>query len=239
MAGKHQPPGRCKHTGCDRDAIKGAYFCTLHINVKRQCRAKSKATGERCKRRAMTGLVVCERHGGQFPNSKKVSEKTKALTAMQRFVRPFEGDVDPIGVFEMEFRRCLGRIAWLDDQISALDTEDLIWGMTKEERVMAAETPGTNKTYEARVNLLVEMQNWERKHLLDMEKVWIAAKLDTERLSLMRKYVETTYTAVVKALTLLGLDPASEEVQNALQTALLGDKETSNGIPALPPINED
>lgn len=250
MARTLADPHRCFHvegdgTQCEYPAISQAYFCTRHIGEPHQCRMKRRSTGEQCRQTARKGTIYCAPHG-RSPYAKKASERALVLTQMQRFVKPYEGDIDPLSAFEMEFRRTLGRIAWYDEQLALLGSErDLIWGVTKEEHVGAAEFAGTNTTYEAKANLLLELQNWERKHLLDMEKVWIGAKLDEQKLNLMRRYVESAYTAVVKAVKILGLDPGDPKVQEALAVALLGEEaaHASRGpilanereVPALPP----
>lgn len=221
---------KCIIEGCEERRLDGADFCGPHLAEPRRCRAKNRTTGERCKRPAMKGLRVCSKHGGQHPASKAKSERAKALTTMQRFVLPYEGAVDPISVFETEFRRTLGRIAWYDEQLARLSSEqDLIWGMTKQEDIGAGPDPGRNTTYEAKVHLLEELQFKERRHLLDMEKVWISAGLESQKLNLMKRYVENAYTKVMRAVTLLGLDPGDPKVRDALATVFL---EEDDGIPA-------
>ncbi|MGH3500339.1 MAG: hypothetical protein ACRDQA_05485, partial [Nocardioidaceae bacterium] len=59
-----------------------------------------------------------------------------------------------------------------------------------------------------------------RKHLLDLEKVWIGARIETESLSLTKRYVEGTYTRILYALERLGLDPNDPKVRDTLATAL-------------------
>lgn len=230
---------QCRHEDCERPVEQDGYFCVQHIGLKRKCAATKRSTGEMCTRTAMSGTPWCEFHGRRSHNKASTAHtKAKALTAMQRFVEPYTGDIDPVSVFEQEFRRTLGRIRWLDEQLAALDSEeDLIWGLTKEESVGASESPGTNETYEARVHLLVEMQNWERKHLLDMEKVWIAAKMDEQKLNLMKRYVEATYTAVVRAINMLGLDSTDPKVQEALSAALLGDQDEDGARRSIPALH--
>jgi hypothetical protein len=220
--------------GCTaKRAAVGVDFCNAHLSEPRRC-SRVKTDGERCKKAAVRGLRVCRSHGGATKVAKAKSTKSVALTAMQRFATPYVGDIDPLSVFELEFRRTLGRISWLDHQISLLESEeDLIWQKTKTEQISATEFAGTNTTYESKIHLYVEMQNWERKHLLDMEKVWIGAKLDEQKLNLMKRYVEASYMAVLRAVKALGLDPSDPKVQEALSAALL-DEQDDRGVPALP-----
>lgn len=224
----------CAEPGCEEPRLADADFCSRHLATPRRCKARRKSTGERCKAPAVKGLTVCVRHGGGTAASKAKSEHAKALTVMQRFVLPYEGDVDPISVFETEFRRTLGRIRWYDEQLALLASEeDLIWGRTKVERVGAGPEPGTNTTYEARVNLLEELQFKERRHLLDMEKVWISAGLEEKKLNLMKRYVDATYGKILKALTMLGLDAGDPRVREVLAAVFLGEEETDGVVKAL------
>lgn len=208
----------CKHEGCESRALDQAIFCGEHIGMSHRCRATKPGTDGkvRCKKSALPGLDVCERHGGRFPNSRAMSERSKGLTKMQRFVRPYQGDLDPVAALEQEFRRCLGRIEWLNTEIGQLDEEDLTWGRTKSEKIGASEFSGVNTTYEARIHVYEEMLRWERKHLLEMEKVWIAAGIEKERLRIMEGQVTWTFNKVVESLRALGIDPFTTENRDVL-----------------------
>lgn len=216
---------KCKVEGCDRDAVRGAFLCTLHLGEKRRCEGRVREYDERgniisdrqCKRSAKPGLTVCHDHGGSGPKSMEVSMRTAALTTMQRFVRPYSGQLDPVTAFEEEFRRTYGRIKWLEEQIAGLEDEkDLIWGMTRQEEVTATEFAGTNSTYEARIHVYEEMLRWERKHFLDLEKVWIRANLDEKKLQVMRNHIDYTYVKMLEAARALGHDPDNPEVREVL-----------------------
>lgn len=202
----------CRHDGCERPPLDQAIYCGEHIGASHRCKATKPGTDGkvRCKKYALAGLDVCERHGGRFPYSKAQSQRSKALTKMQRFVKPYEGELDPVNALEGEFRRTLGRIEWLNTEIGLLDEKDLIWGKTKHESAGGFEgAPST--TYEARIHLYEEMLRWERKHLLEMEKLWIAAGIERERLHLMERQVAWTFNKVVEAMRLMGIDPFSQE----------------------------
>lgn len=214
---------RCRHEGCRLNAQDGAIYCAEHIGASHRCvqtRVKNGVT-QRCKKAALRGLDRCEKHGGRLPIQRARHERAEALTAMQRFVRPYEGDLDLMQSFEDEYRRCLGRIAWYDQQLSQLaDPQALVWGRTEEKVVRAGEYPGTDTTYAAKVNMFEELQRWERKHLLDMQKVALSVGLEQKRLDLMTAQVDRTYEAIVTALVKLGLDPTDERVREALAEAL-------------------
>lgn len=232
----------CKIEGCERPRVQGALMCSVHLGEKRQCEGRVREvdpeTGavlseRQCKRSAKPGLTVCLHHGGGAAKLREVSDRTSALTAMERFVQPYDGPLDPVSAFENEFRRTYGRILWLEEQIAALEDEQaLIWGLAKEEHVNAGEFPGTNTTYEARVNGFEEMLRWERKHFLELEKVWIRANLDEKRLNIMRDHITYTYTKVIETARALGHDPNDPLVRDKLMRLFGGGNEA---VPALNP----
>ena len=147
----------------------------------------------------------------------EVSQRTAALTAMQKFVQPYSGAIDYVSIFEGEVRRTYGRILWLEEQIAGLEDErELIWGKTKSEHVAAAEFAGTNTAYEARIHVFEEMLRWERKHMLELEKVWIRANLDEKKLAVMKSHIDYTYNKLIEAARALGHDPDDPGVRDAL-----------------------
>lgn len=218
---------QCKDPSCEAPALDQAVYCGEHVGKRRRCKF-TRSDGLRCKKQALVGLDVCERHGGRFPQSQALSQRSVALTAMQRFVKPYEGVLNPISAFEMEFRRCLGRIQWYDEQMALLEDEnDLIWGLTKHETGLSGASKDNDgtvdvRTYEARVNILEEMQRWERKHLLDLEKVWINAGLERERLDLLRTYAARTFELTKNALEALGIDTDDPKVREILAQVFMG-----------------
>lgn len=223
----------CKVDGCEQPRLTGALLCSEHLGAKRRCEGRvtevNSETGEvlrerQCKRSAKPGLLVCQSHGGSAKKLQEVSARTPALTAMQRFVQPYDGPLNPIDAFEKEFRRTYGRILWLEDQIAGFEDEkELIYGLVKEEHISAAEFAGTNQTYEARIHVYEDMLRWERKHFLELEKTYIRANLDERRLGVMREYLEGTYVSVTRLLTDLGHDTASPEVRDRLRRMFEGE----------------
>lgn len=225
---RHEPP-------CEAPALPRAQFCAEHIGVSHRCRRTRSVEGkeQRCKKYALPGLTICEKHGGRLPSNAAISARTKPLTAMQRFVRPRAGSTSYADAFDEEFRRTLGRIDWLNEAIAGLgDSDDpdeeesasndysaLIWGQTKREEIGAGPEPGTNTTYEARVHILEDMLRWERKHLLDIEKIAIGAGLEQQRLDMLKTYAARTATIMANALETLGLDIHDPKVLAALQAA--------------------
>lgn len=224
----------CRHEGCTTAPLDAAIFCARHIDAKRQCKATKAGSDPkiRCKKPALIGLEVCERHGGSFPQAQAQSDKAQSLATMARFTRPYEGDLNVLSAFEMEFRRTLGRIEWYDEQMMALKSaKDLIWGQTKQEVGFDGEGHKDVKTYEARANILLDLQWRERKHLLDMEKVWIGAGLEQQRLDLMKSQVARFRSLLMRALDAIGVDTTDPAILERLGSVF------EEGEPARPQID--
>ncbi len=178
----------------------------------------------RCKKWALEGVSVCERHGAHLPSNKAKNDKAVVLRQMERFVAPISKDdpeAHPILAFEVEFRRTLGRIRWYDEQLKALEVEALTWGKTKAESIGASEFQGKNTTYEAKASLIHELQFRERQHLIAMEKIWLSARLDERKLDIQRAYVRALDVVLISILKGLGLDTEDPEVRQVVRDNLL------------------
>jgi len=223
------PKTFCRQEGCPDDPESGLLFCIEHLDMKRQCKVVRDVHGkkQRCAKAARRGLEVCAKHGGSWKANRDIVARTEAVTAMRRFTKPYEGELDVVSGFEMEYRRTLGRIAWYDEQLALLPTaDDLVWGRTKETEGTAPDGEGGvvdthETTYEAREHALHELQRWERQHLLAQTKVWIGAGLGAKKLNLMRSYVEAAYSLTVKAIQALGHDPQDPEVRRIMAGVFL------------------
>jgi hypothetical protein len=202
----------------------------------RLCSA-NKTNGEKCVKFAMVGLSVCEKHGGYTATARIANGRAKAAkvikTEMEKFATPLDIDdirANPIVAFETEFRRTVGRIIFLDEQISKINSvDDLTWGRTKEEDIQAAEFAGTNVTKEARANALLQLQMVERKHLLDLEKIWIGAKLDVRKLEIEQDKVRLLDAAITGILTKLGHDVTDPGVRMVVRDQLMSLPSTAIG----------
>lgn len=226
--------GICKVEGCIEPRERGAFMCMKHLGESRRCEGKVRSydpdtgivLGERqCKNPAMAGLTVCRAHGGNGPRMREASERTPALTAMQRFVKPYEGQISAVGVFEMQIRDTLGRINWLKEMIGGLEDERaLIWGQTKEEEIGAGEWTGVNRTYEARIHQFEVMMQWERKHLHELTKTWIRANMDERRLNVLQDNVNYTVAKSLEIAVALGHNANDPEVRSVLARVFKNDQ---------------
>jgi len=78
----------------------------------------------------------------------QVAEAAKAVAT---FGLPRE--VDPRDALLEEVHRTAGAVAWLHEQVQALQTADVVWGVTEEVDKMAGEFPGTDTKRAAEVNV--------------------------------------------------------------------------------------
>lgn len=170
--------------------------------------------GIQCTRLANFDSERCSVHSVPLKANR---EEARARNAMAKFVAGYEGELNPVTAFEAEFRRCYGRILWLEARIAELEPQDLIWGEISVEVIGAAEFTGTNTKYGAQIHQYEEMLRWERTHLLKMETIWIRANLDEKKLSMMRDHISYTYTMVIAAAKALGHNPEDEGVRATLK----------------------
>jgi hypothetical protein len=178
----------------------------------------------RCRKPRCIGLRVCARHGGASPAAVDKRNRTKAVARLLKFVTPIPGDdieANPIAAFELEFRRTIAKIRYLDEMILELDPEQLGWGKAEEKRVGSGEFPGTDITSKAQANVFYEMQLRERKHLVELIKIWIGAKLDVRKLEIEAQKVDALNGVVVAILTKLGHDVHDPELRRTVREEML------------------
>lgn len=89
-------------------------------------------------------------------------------------------DIDHHSALLEELHRTAGAVAWLGQQVAALDPKDVVWGKTRKKR--GGEDHGV--THEAGVNVWVRLWQGERRHLLDVTKACHAAGIDERRMQL-------------------------------------------------------
>lgn len=189
----------------------------------KQCEAKNKQTGLQCKNPALVGLSVCRFHGGANKASKRKSAIAKVERKMEQFALPIPRDhelADPIYGLEVEYRRTQARLIWLDKQIGKLTEEAMTWGKTKVEKVGASETPGSNTTFEARLHPYLELQDRERKHLLQIERTMADHAFKASLISINARNSKATFEIMVAILERLGYDIADPRVRQAIKGVL-------------------
>lgn len=211
-----------------------------------RCRFVNRNTNERCKAYCIDGGVVCQAHGGRLPAVKKAAVERKALREMRAFVTPIDPtdpEADPIVGFEVEYRRTISRIRYLNEKITQLYEVDLetgevgssgglavdvdphkdplIYGVIEQKEVEASETPGVDTTYGPGIHVYLQLEQWERHHLLNIEKIWVGAKLGAEKARIEKDKIDLIERALSGVIGRLGLDAKSPEVRAVMREELL------------------
>ena len=160
---------------------------TLMDTAKPKCAAKSKRTGQRCKRDPAIGLDKCAVHCG-LPKTERdriaaehLAER-QARKAVETYGLP--RDISPTDALLEEVRYSAGHVAWLREKVRELEAGDLVWGVTEETDRQASEFAGVDTTRGARPNVWLELYYRERKHLLDVTKAAITVGIEERRVRL-------------------------------------------------------
>lgn len=182
---------------------------------------RSKQTGEPCGRKVPLGAIACRYHGGASPQAKRKAEERRELltikTAVRTYGRPV--NVDPAEALLDEVRWTAGHVAWLRDQVQQLESQTLVWGVADETDKGATEFPGTDTTSKAMPSVWLDLYRQERKHLVDVCKVALAAGVEERRVQLAEQAGAQLAQVIRAVLADLGVadDP---RVPAALQRAI-------------------
>lgn len=181
----------------------------------KRCKAKSRRTGEPCKRWPMAGQEVCPTHGGKAPRAKAAAERRLAQVKAAKYVETFglPREIDPRDALLEEVYRTAGAIDWLHDQVQELKAKDVTWGRTEEVDKGAGEHPGVDVTHAAAVNVWVQLWQAERKHLVDVSKAAISAGIEERRVKLAEQQ-GALLAGVIKSI-LGDLDLTPEQTKRA------------------------
>jgi hypothetical protein len=197
--------------------------------------------GTRCQNGKMPGIDFCTTHVRNRPKLIEKSERyvieqdverelRKEMSRMERFTTPIPID-DPEARGDValvtELRRTVQHIRIFDEWIAELAEGSLGWGKTTFERKISTgayeqDDSHTVSRFEARANIIYEMQMRERQHLVNIAKVWITAGFKQRELDLHERQVAGFNAAQMEILTALGHDVTAPEVRSVVNRALLG-----------------
>jgi hypothetical protein len=128
-----------------------------------RCTATNKESGERCRLAHPPGGSVCYRHGGQIGRIRRAAKaratEQEARAMVATYGLPIEISAEQ-AILE-EIHRTAGHVAWLAEQVRALDENELVWGVTRVKE--GGEDRGT--TQEAVPNAYLKLYMAERAHL--------------------------------------------------------------------------
>ena len=175
--------------------------------------------------RMVRGTGRCRMHLGR--KAKDVIAEDQARKAVVTFGLP--RDISPTDALLEEVRYTAGHVAWLREQVQALEAADLVWGLTEEAHKGATEFPGTDRTEAAKPNVWLELYYRERKHLVDVTKAAIAAGIEERRVRLEEAKGQLVADIIRRITGRLGLSAeqsailpkiASEELRRAAVSLL-------------------
>ena len=101
------------------------------------CTATAKSTVARCRRSAVVGATVCQVHVGAASQVKAAAKERLAVEVANRLGLPVE--TSAAEALQYGLSRLNGEVLWLQERVSQIPEEDLIWGVTKRKIKPAAE----------------------------------------------------------------------------------------------------
>lgn len=116
-------------------------------------------------------------------------------------------DIAPTDALLEEVRYSAGHVAWLREQVAALEAEALVWGVTEEAEKNATEFAGTDTTRAAAMNTWLDLYHRERRYLLDVTKAVIAAGVEERRVKLAEAQGSLLNDVIRRILARLSLSP--------------------------------
>lgn len=175
-----------------------------------RCPAFARSTGEQCKLLAIPGGKTCRRHGSGTKRARAKAAKVIAAVEVSRVVATFGNprDIDPGAALLEEVHRTAGAVAWLEVKIRDLNDDDLVWGLTR----IKEGGDDRGSTYEAKPNVWLTEYRTERKHLVDVCRIALAAGIDERRVRLAEQQGDLLVTAIRDILDGLGLSVKQQQL---------------------------
>jgi hypothetical protein len=119
-------------------------------------------------------------------------------------------DIDPAEALLQEVQRTAGHVAWLAEQVKAVDPEALIWGRTKTRKGRAADGPVDVTDEAAAVSVWLTLYQQERKHLVHVAAAALAAGVEERRVRLAEQHGEVLAGVIRAVLADLRLSEAQQ-----------------------------
>lgn len=171
---------------------------------KRKCGAKAKSTGKPCQNPAgfktdHVGFGRCHLHGGRAPGGRKAAQKEIAQHAVETYGLPRE--VQPHDALLEEIWRTSGHVDWLEHKVREHEPEALIYGVVKEHQ--GSESSFTE--FAAKPSVWLQLYQRERRHLVDVCRVAIAAGIAERQVALAEQYGKLIARVITGVLDELGV----------------------------------
>jgi len=173
------------------------------------CGATAKSTGKPCTRPVVRGAKRCRFHGGAAPQVKQAAKRRLEAPAAEQAVKTYglPVDVSPTEALLDEVKWTAGHVAWLRQQVQALEAEALTWAKTEEVDKSATEFVGVDVTHKAAPNIWLDLYARERTHLLKVCATAISAGIEERRVRLAEQQGALLASVIRAVLDDLGLTP--------------------------------
>lgn len=189
------------------------------MEKREKCTAKSKQSGERCKRYPIRGGTVCAIHGGKTPvvaaAAKRRLEEAEAEKAVVLFGA--RRDVMPGDALLEEVQWTAGHVGWLRLKVQELEARELEWSLTK--RKDSADD--VEETREASPSVWYSLYERERKHLIAASTAALRAGVEERRVRLAESQGQQVAAVIQRVLDGLGLTPVQLELVPTVVPAAL------------------
>lgn len=175
-----------------------------------RCKAKSKRSGERCKRPPCIGADVCHIHGGKAPQVRAAAKRRVDTEAARRAAVTYGVpiDIDPAEGLLDEVARTYGHVRYLLDRVQELEPDALVWGVTEESEKHATEFPGVDLTRAAKPNAWLQAYRDERAHFLKVCTETLKAGVAERQVRLAEQQGQLIAQVIRGVLEDLGVDSA-------------------------------
>lgn len=151
-----------------------------------RCTAKTRS-GAQCRSYAIQGATVCRMHGGNAPQvkaaAKRKLERQAAEVKVARLGLPRA--IDAHAALLEELHRTAGLVAWLGQQVSALERDELTWGTVRQTHGAHQDEGEQSKVVkQAGVHVLVKLWQEERGNLVKVARACIDVGIEERRVRL-------------------------------------------------------
>ena len=207
----------------------------------RRCTAKSKRSGERCKRSAILGGTVCTSHGGRTPVVKAAAERRLAMRkASEQFAAlGHDPDAEPVDPAEALLRLVTNKhleVQWLRYMVQQIrtdgDTADapmsspLVWGVTSHQTGVGPMGPVDVESKGADLNVWVKWLHTAEDQLARYAAAALKAGVQRRQLELQEALALQFVGAIHQILGGLHLTATQQETAGTLVPSVLRSLDT-------------
>ena len=181
-------------------------WCPEH--QRRECVSPCKGGAPCHSPRMVRGSDKCRMHLGRKAEPVIAGAVMMARAEAAVITYGLPRDISPTDALLEEVRYTAGHVAWLREQVQALEADALVWGITEEVDRGSGEFAGTDTTRAAAASMWLELYSRERKHLLDVCKAAISVGIEERRVRLAEAQGNLVAEVIRRILARLDLTPA-------------------------------